>query len=130
LPDLSNVLFGSILSKAAARQVSLTQGLFAVQKVPKTLDDLNAQRAFTVREFCRLHSISVAIYYAFKQQGLGPREIRQGTTVLISAESAAAWREARSNPTGAEAATVATQAAKLAERAKRAVKGRAAVAAE
>jgi hypothetical protein len=51
--------------------------------------------AYSIRTFCRAHSISPAFYYKLQRQGLGPRELKLGARTLISAESAAEWRRAR-----------------------------------
>jgi hypothetical protein len=47
--------------------------------------------------FCMRHSISVPQYYKMRKLGLTPVEFRVGTRVLISKESAAAWRRKREN---------------------------------
>jgi hypothetical protein len=49
----------------------------------------------TVAEFCSRNRISLAFYYKLRAQGLGPREIRLGTKVLITKEAAEAWRRAQ-----------------------------------
>lgn len=46
--------------------------------------------AFTVKEFCARHRISVQLFYKNRKQM--PRTINVGTRVLISKEAAAAWR--------------------------------------
>jgi hypothetical protein len=52
--------------------------------------------AFSIDEFCARHGpISRAYYYKLKNAGLGPREIKLGARVLISAEAAADWRRER-----------------------------------
>jgi predicted DNA-binding transcriptional regulator AlpA len=48
----------------------------------------------TIPEFCRLHGISRGTYYNLVAQGSGPREMRVGSRVLITVESAAEWRKA------------------------------------
>ena len=48
--------------------------------------------AFTVKEFCAAHRISVSYYYELKKLGRAPREIMLGTRRIISAEAAAEWR--------------------------------------
>jgi hypothetical protein len=78
--------------------------------------------AYTIREFCRAHGISVPTYYDLKQQGLGPAEMRMGTVIRISRESAAAWRRARENPSEAEAEASSQVADALRDRARRAAK--------
>jgi len=44
-----------------------------------------------IPEFCRQHRLSVSLYYKLAPEDR-PREIRIGKKVLISRESAAAWR--------------------------------------
>src|SRR5262245_6068843 len=51
--------------------------------------------AFTIDQFCERHGLSHSFYYKLKAQGLGPREIKLNTKVLISKEAAAEWRAAR-----------------------------------
>jgi hypothetical protein len=51
--------------------------------------------AFTIPEFCVAHRISTSFYFKLKQQGSGPAEMQVGTRRIISKESAAAWRVAR-----------------------------------
>jgi hypothetical protein len=49
--------------------------------------------AFSVGEFCARHRISQQLFYKFRKQM--PATFRIGSRVLISRESAAAWRRAR-----------------------------------
>ena len=63
---------------------------------PTDIFDLDA---FSIEAFCRRHSISVPMFYKLRQQGLTPAEFRVGTRVLISKESAAAWRRERERAT-------------------------------
>jgi hypothetical protein len=51
--------------------------------------------AYSIRSFCRAHSISPAFYYKLQQLGLGPRELRLGARTLISREAAGDWRRER-----------------------------------
>jgi hypothetical protein len=51
--------------------------------------------AYSVREFCERHGISVQSYYKQRLQGLMPDEFRVGVRVLISKEAAARWRAER-----------------------------------
>lgn len=60
--------------------------------------------ALSLPEFCRRNAISLPFYYKLKAQGLGPRELRLGARVLITAESAEAWRREREAETAATAA--------------------------
>jgi hypothetical protein len=55
-------------------------------------DDVDA---YSIQQFCARHNISIAAYYKLRQKRLTPREIRLGARVLISKESAAAWRRER-----------------------------------
>jgi hypothetical protein len=78
--------------------------------------------AYTIREFCRAHKISVPTFYDLKKQNLGPTEMCMGAMVRISAEAAAAWRRARENPGKAEAEAMATTATAMRDRARRAAR--------
>jgi hypothetical protein len=49
--------------------------------------------AYTIEEFCRRHSICRATYYNMKEAHTGPREGHAMGRVLITRESAAAWRK-------------------------------------
>ena len=51
--------------------------------------------AFTVKSFCKAHEISTPTYYRLRKEGRGPREMRIGSDIRISAEAAADWRRAR-----------------------------------
>jgi len=55
--------------------------------------------AFSIEAFCTRHSISIPQYYKMRKLGLTPVEFRVGTRVLVSKESAAAWRRAREEAT-------------------------------
>ena len=48
--------------------------------------------AYTIPEFCQAHRISESMYYKSREAGVGPREGRILTKVIISFESAADWR--------------------------------------
>jgi hypothetical protein len=48
--------------------------------------------ASSIEQFCIEHSISKRFYYSLRAAGLGPDEIRIGSRVLISRESASRWR--------------------------------------
>jgi transposase-like protein len=52
--------------------------------------------AYSVSEFCRRHGISPQLFYKYKSDM--PATLRVGTRVLISRESAEAWRRQRSEP--------------------------------
>jgi hypothetical protein len=49
--------------------------------------------AYSIEEFCRRHSISRGTYYNLKIAGKGPHEGHALGRVLITKESAHAWRE-------------------------------------
>jgi hypothetical protein len=51
--------------------------------------------AYSIKTFCRAHSISPAFYYKLQRQGIGPRELKLGVRTLISREAAAEWRRER-----------------------------------
>jgi hypothetical protein len=54
-----------------------------------------ARAVFSVREFCRAHGISQALYYQMKKEGWGPAEMSVGRRRLISYEAASVWRRER-----------------------------------
>jgi hypothetical protein len=49
-------------------------------------------QAYSVREFCDSHGISLSMFHKLRNQGEGPRLMRVGRRVLISTAAAAAWR--------------------------------------
>ena len=51
--------------------------------------------ALSIQEFCESHGLSVPMFYKLRKLGQTPVEMHVGTRVLISKESAAAWRKAR-----------------------------------
>lgn len=57
-------------------------------KVNDTVD----KAAFSVTEFCKMHGFSKSEYYNLRKRGQGPEELRIGTRVLVTVESAADWR--------------------------------------
>jgi hypothetical protein len=59
--------------------------------------------AYSIRQFCKAHSISKELFFKMRRKHLGPAEMRIGTRVLISHESAAAWRRAREQAAAAAA---------------------------
>jgi hypothetical protein len=76
--------------------------------------------AFPVPVFCGRNNLSEPSYYKMRAQGLGPKEMRIGTKVLITLAAEAEWQRARENPKGAEAAEIARTAKALQKRARRA----------
>lgn len=51
--------------------------------------------AFSIKQFCDLHDLSVSQYYVLRKQGLAPREMALGARRVISIEEAARWRAER-----------------------------------
>ncbi len=51
--------------------------------------------AFTIAEFCDAHRISRSKLYQLFDEGTGPRVMRVGVKLLITAEAAAEWRRER-----------------------------------
>jgi len=51
--------------------------------------------AFSIREFCEAHSISVPMFYVMRQRGEGPRTMQVGAHLRISREAAEEWRRSR-----------------------------------
>jgi hypothetical protein len=64
--------------------------------------------AFSVKRFCEAHSLSLSMFYKVQALGLAPQVMKVGTRTLISAESAARWREAREAETAAAATSKTT----------------------
>jgi len=54
-----------------------------------------APMAYSIRQFCQAHSISVDTYFRLQRAGLGPLTMKVGGRTLISVEAAAAWRRDR-----------------------------------
>jgi hypothetical protein len=54
--------------------------------------------AYTIPEFCQSHKLSEAFYFKLKSEGRGPLEMKVGRRRMISAEAAAAWRQAQETP--------------------------------
>jgi hypothetical protein len=50
--------------------------------------------AFTIAEFCAAHRISRATYYNLKKKNQGPAEAHVLGRIIVTRESAAAWRQA------------------------------------
>jgi predicted DNA-binding transcriptional regulator AlpA len=51
--------------------------------------------AYSVKEFCDAHGMSISFYYVLKKRKEAPREMRIGRRILISQEAAATWRAER-----------------------------------
>jgi hypothetical protein len=62
-------------------------------KTPIPKADPIARAASTLDEFCASHGLSKPMLYKLWKQGIGPKFMIIGSRRLISAESAAAWRE-------------------------------------
>jgi predicted DNA-binding transcriptional regulator AlpA len=57
-------------------------------------DALDIERkAFSIPEWCKARRISRSHYYALRQKGLTPKELRLGGRVIITEESDAAWQK-------------------------------------
>jgi hypothetical protein len=64
-----------------------------IEPIPqKTFLDLDA---YTIAQFCERHGISRATYYVLKKRGLQPDETHVLDRIIITRESAAAWRRKR-----------------------------------
>lgn len=48
--------------------------------------------AYSVRAFCKAHSISRALFYKALKDGWGPQIMKCGSRTLVSVEAAACWR--------------------------------------
>ena len=51
--------------------------------------------AFTIQEFCDAHRLSRAQFYELQRRGLAPDVTRLLDKIIITVESAAAWRKRR-----------------------------------
>jgi hypothetical protein len=60
--------------------------------------------AYTIDEFCAAHRLSRRKFYDLQEHGIGPRLMRIGSKVLVSVESAAAWRAEREVASAPQAA--------------------------
>ena len=84
---------------AAAAEVEITPKKKKKKLAPVVLVPNAA--AYTIPEFCEAHRISESMYYKIRADGLGPREARALSKVIITKEAAADWRRARETPTEA-----------------------------
>jgi hypothetical protein len=66
------------------------------------LSGATARKAASIEEFCEAHDLSRASYYNMRRAGIGPREMRVGSRVLISVEAASDWRLAREQAAAAK----------------------------
>jgi hypothetical protein len=60
-------------------------------------------KMLTREEFCARNRISIPFYNKLKTQGLGPRETRVQSKILITAEADADWRAEREAASGVAA---------------------------
>ncbi|MCG2632851.1 hypothetical protein L6654_40390 [Bradyrhizobium sp. WYCCWR 13023] len=51
--------------------------------------------AYSIRQFCQAHGISVDTYFRMQRAAFGPATMKVGGRTLISVEAAAAWRRER-----------------------------------
>lgn len=58
---------------------------------------------FSIKTFCLAHHISESMFFKMRAAGLGPQVMQVGNRVLITFESAAAWRREREAATAAAA---------------------------
>ncbi|PSO16792.1 hypothetical protein C7G41_36280 [Bradyrhizobium sp. MOS002] len=52
-------------------------------------------KAYSIKQFCEAHSISVDTYFRMQRAASGPVRMKVGARTLISVEAAAAWRRER-----------------------------------
>jgi hypothetical protein len=64
-----------------------------MSKTPEQHTSASPRALFSIDQFCVDHSICRAFYYKLQRQGRGPAQIKLGARTMISAESAAAWRQ-------------------------------------
>ncbi|MCP9229999.1 helix-turn-helix domain-containing protein [Mesorhizobium sp. LMG 17147] len=67
----------------------------------KKIDELLG--GYRIPEVCQTVGITTPTYYKLRAQGLGPREMRFGAAVRISAEALRDWIREREDSTGEEA---------------------------
>ncbi|PSO25214.1 hypothetical protein C7G41_29810 [Bradyrhizobium sp. MOS002] len=60
--------------------------------------------AYSIRQFCQGHNISVDTYFRMQRVGSGPVTMKVGGRTLISIEAAAAWRRERESDAKASTA--------------------------
>ena len=72
--------------------------------------------SYTIKQFCQRHQMAKSTYAGMQKQGVGPREIRYGRLVRISADAEAAWMRAMENPSGKFAAIVDASRKRLVQR--------------
>ncbi|UWU94404.1 hypothetical protein [Bradyrhizobium sp. CB1015] len=57
--------------------------------------------AYSIKQFCEAHNISVDTYFRMQRAASGPVTMKVGGRTLISVEAAAAWRRERETGTAA-----------------------------
>jgi hypothetical protein len=77
---------------------------------------------FRIRNGSSRGPMSKQKYQSLKKKKRGPREIRDGNTIIITPEDEAAWKRARAAPQGAEARLVAREDQARRQRAKAAAR--------
>src|SRR5215831_17906622 len=93
--------------KAPPTQVALDKAEVAAKRPARTKTTQRARfsdlppGAYTISSFCVAHDLSESFYHKLRPLGLTPREMRVGSRVLISFESAAIWRAEREATTAA-----------------------------
>lgn len=66
--------------------------------------------ASSIKDFCKHNGFSTSTYHKLKKQGRGPRELRLGRAIRITAQAAEEWLRAREYPEDAEARLLAKEA--------------------
>lgn len=67
--------------------------------LPPLRDPPIAPMAYSIKQFCQAHDISVDTYFRMQRVGYGPVTMKVGGRTLISIEAAAAWRRERETDT-------------------------------
>lgn len=76
--------------------VKFIQRPYITQQMVKIMNNeknLNENLAFSINEFCKLHSISRAKFYLMINAGEAPQIMQVGRRRLISREAAQKWRQ-------------------------------------
>jgi hypothetical protein len=112
--DASEDLF---LFRKALRRVAEKRKAMRMTMWVKGGDGDLSVTGFRYRNGSASGPMSLKLYNSLKRRGLGPKESIVGSKVVVFPEHERAWREARANPTGEEAARVAELRAKWHRRA-------------
>jgi hypothetical protein len=94
-PDVAARDAGRFLAKAIPRPRSRRRRRRARIRGPPDDAAGGDLDAYSIAEFCRRHGISESFYHKLKKLGFGPRTMKLGARILITRESAAAWRRQR-----------------------------------